>query len=418
MLSKTEFKHKFEQDCITEASHTENVKNIINDVKENKDNALFKYNEKFDNVKLENLEVSKQEIENSINLISEELKQALMNSHENIKTFQQKIKHENLTTGQTYQLYHPIEKVGIYVPGGKASYPSTVLMTATLAKVADVKEITVVTPPQKDGINSAILAACYIAGVNRVFQVGGAQSIAALAYGTETIPKVDKIVGPGNQFVSLSKQLLYGVVGIDQIAGPSEIAIIADDYSNVDYIIQDILAQAEHDEKARTFLISTDKSFLTKVSQNLQKAIDASPRKEIIEKSISDYHYPIHTVDTNETIDIVNYIAPEHLSIQTTDPSLYIGKVKYVGAMFLGQYSPEAIGDYSAGPSHVLPTDQTARFSNGLTVNDFLTSHSVIHLDEHAFQKIAPSAIKIADEEGLYQHKKSLEIRLNNNKEY
>ena len=291
-------------------------------------------------------------------------------------------------------------------------------MTATLAKVADVKEITVVTPPQKDGINSAILAACYIAGVNRVFQVGGAQSIAALAYGTETIPKVDKIVGPGNQFVSLSKQLLYGVVGIDQIAGPSEIAIIADDYSNVDYIIQDILAQAEHDEKARTFLISTDKSFLTKVSQNLQKAIDASPRKEIIEKSISDYHYPIHTVDTNETIDIVNYIAPEHLSIQTTDPSLYIGKVKYVGAMFLGQYSPEAIGDYSAGPSHVLPTDQTARFSNGLTVNDFLTSHSVIHLDEHAFQKIAPSAIKIADEEGLYQHKKSLEIRLNNNKEY
>lgn len=417
MLSKTQFIKQFEQDRIADERNTESVKNIIEDVKTNKDQAIFKYNKKFDNVDLEQIEVPRHEIKNSINLISHELKSALETSHKYIKAFQQKIKHENVTTGQTYQLYHPIEKVGIYVPGGKASYPSTVLMTATLAKVANVKEIIVVTPPQKDGIDPAILAACHITGVNRVFQVGGAQSIAALAYGTESIPKVDKIVGPGNQFVSLSKQLLYGVVGIDQIAGPSEIALIADEHSNVDYIIQDILAQAEHDEQARTFLLSTDQSFLSKVNQKLQQAIDLAPRKNIIEKSIENFHYPILTTDINETIEVVNYIAPEHLSIQTTEPDLYIGKIKYVGAMFLGQYSPEAIGDYAAGPSHVLPTDQTARFSNGLTVNDFLTSHSVIHLDEHAYQEIAPSAIALAEEEGLYQHKQSLEVRLTNNKE-
>lgn len=417
MLSKTQFIKQFEQDRIADERNTESVKNIIEDVKTNKDQAIFKYNKKFDNVDLEQIEVPQHEIKNSINLISHELKSALETSHKYIKAFQQKIKHENVTTGQTYQLYHPIEKVGIYVPGGKASYPSTVLMTATLAKVANVKEIIVVTPPQKDGIDPAILAACHITGVNRVFQVGGAQSIAALAYGTESIPKVDKIVGPGNQFVSLSKRLLYGVVGIDQIAGPSEIALIADEHSNVDYIIQDILAQAEHDEQARTFLLSTDQSFLSKVNQKLQQAIDLAPRKNIIEKSIKNFHYPILTTDINETIEVVNYIAPEHLSIQTTEPDLYIGKIKYVGAMFLGQYSPEAIGDYAAGPSHVLPTDQTARFSNGLTVNDFLTSHSVIHLDEHAYQEIAPSAIALAEEEGLYQHKQSLEVRLTNNKE-
>lgn len=417
MLSKTQFIKKFEQDRLADENNTESVKSIIQDVKTNKDQAIFKYNKKFDNVELEQIEVPQHEIKNSINLISNELKSALETSHKYIKEFQQKIKHENVTTGQTYQLYHPIEKVGIYVPGGKASYPSTVLMTATLAKVANVKEIIVVTPPQKDGIDPAILAACHITGVNRVFQVGGAQSIAALAYGTESVPKVDKIVGPGNQFVSLSKQLLYGVVGIDQIAGPSEIALIADEHSNVDYIIQDILAQAEHDEQARTFLLSTDQSFLSKVNQKLQQAIDKAPRKNIIEKSIKNFHYPILTTDINETIEVVNYIAPEHLSIQTTEPSMYIGKIKYVGAMFLGQYSPEAIGDYAAGPSHVLPTDQTARFSNGLTVNDFLTSHSVIHLDEHTYQEIAPSAIALADEEGLYQHKQSLEVRLTNNKE-
>lgn len=417
MLSKTQFIKQFEQDRLADERNTESVKNIIQDVKTNKDQAIFKYNKKFDNVDLEQIEVPQHEIKNSINLISNELKSALETSHKYIKAFQQKIKHENVTTGQTYQLYHPIEKVGIYVPGGKASYPSTVLMTATLAKVANVKEIIVVTPPQKDGIDPAILAACHITGVNRVFQVGGAQSIAALAYGTESIPKVDKIVGPGNQFVSLSKQLLYGVVGIDQIAGPSEIALIADEHSNVDYIIQDILAQAEHDEQARTFLLSTDQSFLSKVNQKLQQAIDQAPRKNIIEKSIKNFHYPILTTDINETIEVVNYIAPEHLSIQTTEPDLYIGKIKYVGAMFLGQYSPEAIGDYAAGPSHVLPTDQTARFSNGLTVNDFLTSHSVIHLDEHAYQEIAPSAIALAEEEGLYQHKQSLEVRLTNNEE-
>lgn len=412
MLSKTEFLNKFECDQSDQSKETKAVQRIIEDVRLNKDHALFKYSAQFDDVHHDTLEVPYATIEASIHVISPELKNALEKSYEQIKLFQQKIKHENITTGETYQFYHPIEKIGIYVPGGKASYPSTVLMTATLAKVAGVKEIIVVTPPKKDGIDPSILAACYICGVHRVFQISGAQSIAALAFGTESIPKVDKIVGPGNQFVSISKQLLYGVVGIDQIAGPSEIALIADEYSNVDYIIQDILAQAEHDEQARTFLISNNQSLLKKIHAKLQDAIDLSPRKDIIQRSIDDFHYPILTEDINETIEVVNFIAPEHLSIQTADPSLYLGKIKYVGAMFLGQYSPEAIGDYSAGPSHVLPTNQTARFSNGLTVNDFLTSHSVINLDENTFRNIAPSAITLAHEEGLYQHKKSLELRL------
>lgn len=412
MLNKTEFYARFQNVSDIEQSLIDQVNTIIQNVKKNQDKALFDYNKQFDGVELSQLEVPQADIEASLTQISPELREALTQSFENIKAFQERIKHEDVIGEYTSEIYNPLESVGIYVPGGKAAYPSTVLMTATLAKVAGVKEIIAVTPPQAEGIKPSILAACKIAGVDRIFQVGGAQSIAALAFGTETVPKVDKIVGPGNQFVALAKQLLYGYVGIDQIAGPSEIMIIADETSRPEFIVQDILAQAEHDERARTFLLSTSQSLLEEVEVLLPEAINNAPRKAIIEPSVRDFHYPILTESIEDNIEIANYVAPEHLSIQTKEPDYYINKIKYAGAMFLGSYAPEALGDYNAGPSHVLPTNQTSRFTNGLTVNDFLTSHSVIRYDQQAFNNLAEGAMTIAHEEGLYQHEASVKVRV------
>ncbi|ANZ33761.1 histidinol dehydrogenase [Staphylococcus carnosus] len=413
MLSKKEFYHHFETASALNQKLINNVQNIIENVRVHQDEALFQYNQQFDNVELSTLEISQTDIDNSLDKISSELRDALKESYENIKSFQERIKHENVIGKNTSLIYNPLESVGIYVPGGKAAYPSTVLMTATLAEAAGVENIIVVTPPQPEGVAPSILAACKIAGVNRVFQVGGAQSIAALAFGTETIPKVDKIVGPGNQFVATAKQLLYGQVGIDQIAGPSEIMIIADETSEPEFIVQDILAQAEHDENARTFLLSTSKVLLEKVEALLPEAINKAPRKAIIEPSIQNFHYAILTKDNEENIEIANFVAPEHLSIQSSNPEQYIHKIKYAGAMFLGPYAPEALGDYNAGPSHVLPTNQTSRFTNGLTVNDFLTSHSVISYNKSTFNQLAEGAMEIAHTEGLYQHEESVRVRVN-----
>ncbi|MGO3727133.1 histidinol dehydrogenase [Staphylococcus carnosus] len=413
MLSKKEFYHHFETASALNQKLINNVQNIIENVRVHQDEALFQYNQQFDNVELSTLEISQTDIDNSLDKISSELRDALKESYENIKSFQERIKHENVIGKNTSLIYNPLESVGIYVPGGKAAYPSTVLMTATLAEAAGVENIIVVTPPQPEGVAPSILAACKIAGVNRVFQVGGAQSIAALAFGTETIPKVDKIVGPGNQFVATAKQLLYGQVGIDQIAGPSEIMIIADETSEPEFIVQDILAQAEHDENARTFLLSTSKVLLEKVEALLPEAINKAPRKAIIEPSIQNFHYAILTKDNEENIEIANFVAPEHLSIQSSNPEQYIHKIKYAGAMFLGPYAPEALGDYNAGPSHVLPTNQTSRFTNGLTVNDFLTSHSVISYNKSTFNQLAEGAMEIAYTEGLYQHEESVRVRVN-----
>lgn len=413
MINKNEFYRQFETASALNQDLINNVQNIIENVRTHQDKALFQYNQQFDNVELSELEISRTHINESLDKISPDLRNALIESYENIKAFQERIKHENVIGENTSQIYNPLESVGIYVPGGKAAYPSTVLMTATLAEAAGVENIIVVTPPQPDGIAPSILAACKIAGVDRVFQVGGAQSIAALAFGTQTIPKVDKIVGPGNQFVATAKQLLYGQVGIDQIAGPSEIMIIADETSEPEFIVQDILAQAEHDENARTFLLSTSKKLLEKVEVLLPEAINKAPRKAIIEPSIQNFHYAIFTKDNEENIEIANFVAPEHLSIQSSNPEQYIHKIKYAGAMFLGPYAPEALGDYNAGPSHVLPTNQTSRFTNGLTVNDFLTSHSVISYNKSTFNQLAEGAMEIAHTEGLYQHEESVHVRVN-----
>lgn len=388
------------------------VKDICDNVKLQGDQALKAYNQQLDHVETSELEIPYEALETAYNRIDDTLRDALQQSHSRIKTYQTSIKFTaQQGSNECYEMYHPLERVGVYVPGGKASYPSTVLMTVTLAKVAGVKNIFVVTPPQAQGLPDIVLAACYIAGVDRVFQVGGAQSIAALAYGTETIPKVDKIVGPGNQYVAYAKKYLFGQVGIDQIAGPSEIALIIDETADLDAVTYDVFAQAEHDELARTFVISENKALLQQLEQRIQQTLSQIERQPIVEASLTNNHFLISVDNFNEACDLMNQIAPEHASIQTASPRDYLNHVRYVGALFLGHYSPEVIGDYVAGPSHVLPTNQTARFTNGLSVNDFLTRHSVIDLSESTFEKIEGSARKLAHTEQLFNHEQSIEIR-------
>ncbi|MFQ3852415.1 histidinol dehydrogenase [Staphylococcus sp. 2S1] len=388
------------------------VKDICDNVKLQGDQALKAYNQQLDHVETSELEIPYETLEATYSRIDDALRDALQQSHSRIKAYQTSIKStEQQGSNECYELYHPLERVGVYVPGGKASYPSTVLMTVTLAKVAGVKNIFVVTPPQTQGLPDIVLAACYIAGVDRVFQVGGAQSIAALAYGTETIPKVDKIVGPGNQYVAYAKKYLFGQVGIDQIAGPSEIALIIDETADLDAVTYDVFAQAEHDELARTFVISENKDLLQQLKQRIQQTLSQIERQPIVQASLANNHFLISVDNFNEACDLMNQIAPEHASIQTASPRDYLNHVRYVGALFLGHYSPEVIGDYVAGPSHVLPTNQTARFTNGLSVNDFLTRHSVIDLSESTFEKIEGSARKLAHIEQLYNHEQSIEIR-------
>lgn len=392
------------------------VMTIIQSVQENKDQALYDYSETFDNVKLDTLEVMQTELESAYHAIEDELRTSLELAYHNIWDYQQSIKISDGKTSELYQKVHPLNRVGVYVPGGTAPLVSTVLMTAVLAKVAGVNEIIVTTPPQKSGVNQAILAACHIAKVDRVFQVGGAQAIAALAYGTESIPAVDKIAGPGNQYVALAKKMVYGDVGIDSIAGPSEIVVVADEDTRADYVAYDLLAQAEHDVLARTFLISESKEKLEEIQQKVDDLVDDQPRTAIIKTSLRDHHYSILTADKEETIDCVNTIAGEHVSIQTKDASSYIDRINTAGALFIGDYSPEAIGDYVAGPSHVLPTGGTARFSSGLTVNDFLRTNSIIALKEESFKHMAPSGMRLALEESLQAHHDSLACRMEENK--
>ncbi|EHJ07487.1 histidinol dehydrogenase [Staphylococcus simiae] len=414
MINAQQFLSEFsEQESLDESLYPL-IKDICHNVKLHGDQALKQYNLTFDHTATEHLEISATQLKAAYDTLNSKTKQALEHSYDRIKTYQQQIKydnHHNHTTSETFEVYHPIEKVGIYVPGGKASYPSTVLMTATLAKVAGVDHIVVVTPPQTKGLSQEVLAACYITGVDQVFQVGGAQSIAALTYGTETIPKVDKIVGPGNQFVAYAKKYLFGQVGIDQIAGPTELAVIIDDTANLDAIVYDIFAQAEHDELARTYIISENYQLLEDLEQRIQDILPTIQRHDIVAASIKNYNYLIHVADMDEACKVMNTIAPEHASIQTNHPQRYIEQIKYVGALFIGHYSPEVIGDYVAGPSHVLPTNRTARFTNGLSVNDFLTRHTVINLKQQTFEDIADTAQHIAQVESLYNHQQSILIR-------
>ena len=394
------------------------VSAIIENVKQNGDKALFEYAEKFDKVTLSSLEVSEKEIEDAFNSVDPEFIEIVKEAKENITHFHKnqvrdgfKIKEENgVVVGQKVT---PIEKVGLYVPGGTAAYPSTVLMDSIPAKIAGCSEIVMVTPPSKDGkVNPAILASAKIAGVDRIFKVGGAQAVAALAYGTESIPCVDKIVGPGNAYVAEAKKQVFGKVSIDMIAGPSEILVVADKTANPVYVAADLLSQAEHDKMASAVLVTDSYELALAVSDELEKQIPLLPREEIARYSIDkNGKIIVAENDLMLAIDIANEIAPEHLELAVDNPFDYLDKVKHAGSIFMGKYCPEALGDYFAGPNHTLPTSGSARFSSPLSVDDFVKKTQFTYYTKEALEGVADKVATFAEKEGLHAHAKSATIR-------
>lgn len=394
------------------------VSEIIEDVKANGDAALYKYCEKFDKAKLSSLEVTNEEIEEAFNAVEPEFIRIIEKAAENIREFHALQKRNSFVvntdrTGVVIgQKVIPIEKAGLYVPGGTAAYPSTVLMDSIPAKIAGVKEICICTPPSADGkVNPVILAAAKIAGVDRIFKVGGAQAIAALAYGTETVSKVDKIVGPGNAFVAEAKRQVYGMVSIDMIAGPSEILVIADKNSNPEYVAADLLSQAEHDKNASAVLVTESKEFAEKVSAELERQIPLLQRAEIARTSIDNNGKIIVAPDIETGIKIANEIAPEHLELCLDDPFEYLDSIKNAGSIFMGRYCPEALGDYFAGPNHTLPTSGTARFSSPLSVDDFVKKTQFTYYTKDALSEVYKDIAYFANKEGLEAHAKSATVR-------
>ena len=398
------------------------VSGIIAEVRKNKDAALFAYGEKFDGVKLTSLEVTKAEIDEAYQNADKEFINVLEEAAKNIRAFHEQQKREGFTLKQENgvvigQKITPVDKAGLYVPGGTAAYPSTVLMDAIPAKIAGCKEIVMVTPPAKNGgVNPDILAAAKVAGVDRIFKVGGAQAIAALAYGTESIPKVDKIVGPGNAFVAEAKKQVFGVVSIDMIAGPSEILVVADNTNNPAFIAADLLSQAEHDKMASAVLVTDDVAFANRVSEELEKQIPLLARAEIARTSIDENGKIIVAENLHAAIDIANEIAPEHLELCVDEPFQYLDEIKHAGSIFLGKYCPEALGDYFAGPNHTLPTSGTARFSSPLSVDDFVKKSQFTYYTEEALGKVADKIAYFAKKEGLGAHAKSATIRFEDKK--
>lgn len=401
----------------TDKKVSEIVSEIIENVKENGDKAVKEYTEKFDGKLPEYYEVPLDVIHEAMSNADEAFVNALLNSMENITEFHNRQKEQSFIDAKENgcilgQRVRGLDRVGLYVPGGTAAYPSSVLMNAVPARIAGVKEIIMVTPPGKDGKpNPDILTAAAIVGVDRVFMCGGAQAIAALAYGTEEIPKVDKIVGPGNIFVATAKKLLYGKVDIDMIAGPSEILIVADDTADPAYLAADLMSQAEHDKLASAILITTSERVADETSAELEKQMAELSRNEIIRSSIDNYGAIIVTKSMFRAIELANSLAPEHLEIQVNDPMSYLGQLNNVGSVFMGQYSPEPLGDYFAGPNHVLPTSGTARFFSPLSVNSFVKRSQFIYYTEQALLDAKNDIVCIAEKEGLTAHAHAVKIR-------
>ena len=394
------------------------VDDILKQVRDRGDEAVTEYTKRFDKVELFNFEVTDEEKQEALAMVDEEFMEAMNLAKDNIWDYHEKqkqkswmvTKKDGVIMGQNVRA---LERVGIYVPGGTAAYPSTVLMNAIPAKVAGVKDIIMVTPPTKDGkVNPFILAAAKIAGVDKIYKIGGAQAIGALAFGTESIPRVDKIVGPGNIFVALAKKNVFGYVDIDMIAGPSEILIISDDDGDARYIAADLMSQAEHDVLASSILVTTSIELAQKVKYQLEVQVEALSRKEIIKKSLKDYGCILVVDSINKAIELANLIAPEHLELMCKDPFELLGEIKNAGSIFLGQYSPEPLGDYMAGPNHVLPTSGTARFFSPLSVDNFIKKSSFLYYTEKALDKVSAKIIKIADTEGLTAHSNSIKVRL------
>ena len=399
------------------------VKNIISNVKKNGDKAVIKYEKKFSKIKTKTIKIifSKQEINIIAKKTNNKIKQSIDLAFNRIKKFHGKQKFLPFTFKDKYKnqlsyKYSPIENVGVYVPGGTASYPSTVLMNCIPAIVAGVKNIYLTTPSLGTRINPAIIYAAKKCGVKTIYKTGGAHSIAALAYGTQTFKKVDKIVGPGNAYVANAKKEVFGDVGIDMVAGPSEVTIVADKYANPNWIAADLIAQAEHDIFAQSILITTNQNLIKSVNRCLKQQLNKLPKKDIASKSLRKFGLAIYTNNKKNIIEIVNTIAPEHLELNMKNNNEIIKKVKNAGSIFIGKFSPEAMGDYIAGPNHVLPTSGAAKFSSGLSVNDFLKRHSLIKITKTGIERLGPSVINLAQYENLEGHANSIKIRLKKEK--
>lgn len=401
---------------------SETVAQIIANVRQNGDGALLRYAEEFDKAKLDVLEVTQQEFDEAFDSVEPEFIRILEEAAANIRDFHShQVKNSFIISEKdgiiTGQKVTPIAKVGLYVPGGTAAYPSTVLMDSVPAKIAGCEEICITTPPMKNGkVNPAILAAAKIAGVDRVFKAGGAQAIAALAYGTETVPKVDKIVGPGNAFVAEAKRQVFGLVDIDMIAGPSEILVISDSKSKPEFIAADLLSQAEHDKNASAVLVTDSAEFAQMVSDELERQIPLLPREEIARASIDNNGKIIVVEKLGDIIEVANEIAPEHLELCVDNPFEYLDKIKNAGSIFMGRYCPEVLGDYFAGPNHTLPTSGTAKFSSPLSVDDFVKKSQFTYYTEQAFGKAAEKIAYFAEKEGLSAHARSATVRIKESK--
>lgn len=392
------------------------VYDIIENVRVNGDAALREYSEKFDGVKLDDFKVDQSIIDAAWDNLPEDLKHALLVAKKNITEFHSREIEQGFvdmdTPGITRgQKVTPLARVGLYVPGGTAAYPSTIMMTALPAKIAGVKEIIMVTPPQKDGINPAVLGAAKLAGVDAVYQVGGAQGVAALAYGTEQIPKVDKIVGPGNIYVATAKRQVFGQVDIDMIAGPSEIGIIADESANPVHLAADLLSQAEHDPRARAIMVTNSEKLANLVSDEVERQLSQLPRENIARPAIENNSYIAVMDSVEDMFTVMNEVAPEHLEIQLPDPMEYMSMVENAGSVFLGRYASEPLGDYVGGTNHVLPTSGTAKFSSPLGVYDFVKRISFTQFSRERLQEVAKDITTLARTEGLEAHARAIEVR-------
>lgn len=398
------------------------VKKIVSAVKEQGDVALLEYTKQFDGVELEasQLRVTEEELAAAYDRVEPQFVQAIVSAANNIRNFHSRQKRESWMDVQQDgtilgQIIHPLKRVGVYVPGGKASYPSSVLMNVIPAQVAGVEEIVLVTPPAtggKEGIDPYILVAAAEAGVKEIYRIGGAQAIAALAYGTDSIGQVDKICGPGNIYVALAKREVYGAVDIDSIAGPSEIAILADEHADPVYVAADLLSQAEHDEMACAVLVTPSASFAATCKAEVERQLAELPRVEIASSSIRDYGVIIVVDSILDGIEVINRIAPEHFELMVEEPMQYVGKIVNAGAIFVGAYSSEPVGDYFAGPNHIIPTNGTARFSSPVDVDDFIKKSSLIYYSKEALLRDGETIIELARKEGLEGHARAIEVRL------
>lgn len=406
-------------------AYGEQVNAILNEVKEKGDEALFSFTERFDGVKLtrDTIRVTKEEIEEAYRQIDPELLEVIRQALKNIRSFHEKQKRTSWFDSQPDgtllgQKITPLQTVGVYVPGGKAVYPSSVLMNIVPARVAGVERILMTTPPGKDGkVSVNTLVAAHEAGVSEIYKVGGAQAVGALAYGTESIPKADKIVGPGNIYVALAKKAVYGFVSIDSIAGPSEILVLADETANPRFVAADLLSQAEHDEMASAILVTTSKELAEQVSLEVDAFVEKLSRKEILVKSLENYGWILVADTMEEAIETANAIASEHLEIVTKDPFRVMTKIRNAGAIFIGEYASEPLGDYFAGPNHVLPTNGTAKFFSPLGVDDFVKKSSLVYYSKEALKAVHKDIIRFAEAEGLTAHANSIAVRFEQEEE-